>query len=99
MEFNLATILILLGVLILGWVVRSTYSVGFFDANLRTSKKIKAAETQAQIQIEEARARALSAEAQAKEQAIEATAGNNLLRLPKAYSVGGNGAGSSPGVG
>lgn len=75
MEINLATILILLGVLILGWVV------GFFDANLRTSKKIKAAETQTQIQIEEARARALSAEAQAKEQAIEATAGNNLLRL------------------
>ncbi len=75
MEFNLATILILLGALILGWVV------GFFDANLRTSKKIKAAETQAQIQIEAARAMALSAEAQAKEQAIEATAGNNLLRL------------------
>ncbi|MDO9129065.1 MAG: hypothetical protein Q7U34_04290 [Anaerolineales bacterium] len=75
MEFNLATILILLGVLILGWVV------GFLDANLRTSKKIKAAEIQAQIQIEEARARALSAEAQAREQAIEATTGNNLLRL------------------
>ncbi|MDP2977063.1 MAG: hypothetical protein Q8N45_12735 [Anaerolineales bacterium] len=75
MEFNLTTILILLGALILGWVV------GFFDANLRTSKKIKAAETQAQIQIEAARAMALSAEAQAKEQAIEATTGNNLLRL------------------
>jgi len=75
MEFNLATILILLGALILGWVV------GFFDANIRTSKKIKAAETQAQIQIEAARAMALSAEAQAKEQTVEATARNNLLRL------------------
>ncbi|MDI6768809.1 MAG: hypothetical protein QMD04_03950 [Anaerolineales bacterium] len=75
MEFNLATILILLGVLLLGWVI------GFLDANLRSSKKIKAAETQARIQIEAARAMAHSAEAQAKEPAIEATAGNNLLRL------------------
>lgn len=75
MEFNLTTILILFGALLLGWFI------GFLDANLRMAKKIKAAETQAQIQIEAARARALSAEAQAKEQAIEATAGNNLLRL------------------
>ncbi len=75
MEFDLTTILILLGVLILGWFI------GFLDANLRTSKKIKAAETQAQIQIEAARAMAHSAEAQAKEQTVEATAGNNLLRL------------------
>lgn len=75
MEFNLTTIFILFGTLILGWFI------GFLDSNLRTSKKIKAVETQAQIQIEAARAMAHSAKAQAKEQTVEATAENNLLRL------------------
>ncbi|HAV77545.1 MAG TPA: hypothetical protein DCX53_09365 [Anaerolineae bacterium] len=46
--FNLSPILIPLAALLVGW------AIGFFDSNLRTSKKIKQAEESAQVAIREA---------------------------------------------
>src|SRR6266508_4251820 len=56
-QLNLTSILIPFGALLLGWVI------GFLDSNLRTSKKIKAAENKAEIAIKEAQEKVAEAEA------------------------------------
>ena len=53
---DLTPVLISFGALLLGWVI------GFVDSNLRTRKKIKAAETKAEAEIKEAQAKAAEAE-------------------------------------
>jgi len=71
MEFNLTSILVMLGVLVVGWLI------GFIDSNIRSSRKIRAAAAQAQMKIEEA-----AAEGQkAGQKSGQAHAGNDLLRL------------------
>jgi len=72
---NLAPILIPIGALLLGWVI------GFFDSNLRTSKKIQAAENKAEAISREARNKI--AEADARLLLAPSTASDNpgLLRL------------------
>ncbi len=54
---NFAPVLIPLVALFVGWVI------GFFDSNLRTSKKIKEAETSAEVVIKEAKDKIAQAEA------------------------------------
>jgi len=46
MEFNLTVLLVMVGVLVVGWVI------GFLDSNLRAEKRIKEAERQARLQVE-----------------------------------------------
>lgn len=54
---NFAPVLIPLVTLLIGWVI------GFFDSNLRTSKKIKQAETSAEVAVKEAKDRIAETEA------------------------------------
>lgn len=71
---NLSPILIPLAALLVGW------AIGFFDSNLRTSKKIKRAEESAKIAIEAAENKV--AEAQAKLSETSATRDDpDLLRI------------------
>ncbi|MCK6540032.1 MAG: hypothetical protein L6Q26_08230 [Anaerolineales bacterium] len=73
-SWNLAPILIPLAALLAGW------AIGFFDSNLRTSKKIKQAEESAKAAIEAAENKV--AEAQAKLMETSATRDNpDLLRI------------------
>lgn len=81
MSPTLTPILIGLGALLVGWVI------GFFDSNLRSSKKVKAAETRAEIAIKEAQDKLAEAEARAAQ--IPATVpadmpnDETILRLKK----------------
>jgi hypothetical protein len=63
--FNFTPILVPLVALLVGW------AIGFFDSNLRTSKKIKEAEASAQIAIRDAKDKI--AQAEAKMASIAAT--------------------------
>jgi hypothetical protein len=74
-EFSLTRILIPVGALLLGWVI------GFLDSNLRTSKKIKAAETKAEIAIKEAEEKAASAEVRTAQAEATTPDDPGLLRL------------------
>jgi len=56
-QINLTSLLIPFGALLLGWMI------GFLDSNLRTSKKIKAAEKKAELAIKEAEDKVADAEA------------------------------------
>ena len=70
--------LIPMAALLLGWVI------GFFDSNQRTSKKIKAAETNAEIAIKEAQDKAANAESRlALLPAMVPEDNNSLLRLKR----------------
>lgn len=53
---TLTSIIVALVALIIGWVI------GFFDSNMRTAQKIKAAEQQAQIKLDEAEKKIAQAE-------------------------------------
>jgi hypothetical protein len=63
--FNFTPILVPLVALLVGW------AIGFFDSNLRTSKKIKEAEASAQVAIQDAKDK--TAQAEAKLASIAAT--------------------------
>ncbi len=71
-NISLASILIPIVALILGWVI------GFFDSNIRTAKKIKEAERQAELAINQVRDEAKQAIQTA---AVVAPAENSLLKL------------------
>ncbi len=74
----LTPILIGLGALLVGWVI------GFFDSNLRTSKKIKEAEARAQAAVKEAQDKIAEVEARAALlPATESPNAETLLRLQK----------------
>jgi hypothetical protein len=63
--------------LLLGWVI------GFVDSNQRTSKKIKAAESQAEASVKEAQEKAADAEARLALISAAVSEEDSLLRLKK----------------
>jgi hypothetical protein len=74
-QINLTSLLIPFGALLLGWVI------GFLDSNLRTSKKIKAAEKKAEVAIKEAEDKLADAESRLALYATMVPDDPGLLRL------------------
>lgn len=74
-QLNLTSLLIPFGALLLGWVI------GFLDSNLRTSKKIKAAENKAEIAIKEAEEKVAEAEARLASHSDTISDDPGILRL------------------
>lgn len=79
---TLTSIIVALVALIIGWVI------GFFDSNMRTAQKIKAAEQQAQIKLDEAEKKIAQAEQKLTQEARVAAApvtadDPGLLRLKR----------------
>ncbi len=75
------TIVYVLVALLIGWVI------GFFDSNMRTAKKIKAAEVRADLAAAEAEKKIADAQARVKAEAQVAADDPGLLRIKKVNNV------------